>query len=154
MAMVDKVRLYILWFIAIMLLLYHGAIAFFSLMPITYWFKYYEVVPRCTEIKIGEKLQFISHLDVYRVSSLSFNDILFQQDPDTKGFIRYSSQNTQRSYSAKGEDKYAIWPFINSPSDPGTYCLESNISVHLPLHIERTQQFDGCAAGITFEVVE
>lgn len=140
--------------IGILILLYHAMYAFYSLVPTGHWFVYHSVVPVKKEFAINERLKFISHTDLKRPVHLTFNDILFCRDPQGGDFERYSQQNTARLHNLIGNNRYTVWPY--SPGVPfETECyLESNIKVHLPMHIERTFRYDGYLSGITFRIVD
>lgn len=141
-----------LWLLTVTIVTYMIAVAFFMLMPTTYWFEYHSVAPVKQEYKVDETLKFVSHLSIYHPSRFRFNDILLRKVG--KELERYSQMQTSRDLVYKEEDKYSRWPYVPGPSDPGTYCLDSNIVLRLPFGVERATRFDGCAAGYFFIVEE
>lgn len=150
-----RYRMYLglLWFIALSLVGYHLFMAFFSLMPTTYWLEYHSVEPVKDVFKVNERLKFRSHTDLNNEVILSFNDILYCRD-EHGALERYSEQTTRRLHTVIGNDHYTVWPYSPGVAYPTECCLESNINLHLPLHTDRHFRYDGCFEGKFFKVEE
>lgn len=141
------------WVVVLNLLIFHGLLFHFYFAPFEHWMKYYSVDPIKPEFEVDQRLKFISHTDLNSSVVITFNDVLFCQD-EVGDYERYSSQRTERSHTKVGVDRYTVWPYSPGVAYPTTCCLESNITLHLPLHVDRTSVYDGCFEGKTFKIVE
>jgi hypothetical protein len=155
MTLQERALTSVAWFVAVVLLLYFGFLAYFMFMPFDNWLTYHSVRPLKSEFEVDEVLKFISHTDLHRDSILTFNDIVFCLN-DAGEFERYDSQNTKRLHAAvDGQkfDRYTIWPFSPGVTHPAICYLESNINLHLPLNVDRSIRYDGQKEGHLFTIV-
>lgn len=134
--------------IAGLLLISHGALAYFSFMPISTWLEYHEVRPLYEEFDVNETLKFVSTVTMHDELTLRFNDILFCREGAE--FVRYSSQNTERIHTRRGEYEVSIWPYRPGVNYPTECFMESNIVLNLPMNVDRHLQY----VGPTFKIVD
>ena len=154
MTLNEKALSVVAYFIAIVLVIFTGLYVYYRFMPIDHWITYHSVRPIKNEFDVNEKLRFISHTDLHKDSILTFNDIIYCLN-DAGKFERYDSQNTKRLHTEVGDkrfDRYTIWPFSPGVAHDAICYLESNINLHLPLHVDRSIRYDGRLEGHLFRI--
>ena len=150
----HKALTVVAWIIAIGLVFTQGLYLFYAFMPISHWIEYRSITPLNEEVCVDDTIKFVTESSVYHPVGLRFNDILYCRDRNTNEYERYNEQNTRRSLSVPGVNRLTVWPFNPGVAYPTTCYLESNVTLRLPLHENRSFRYDGLAEGQEFTIRE
>lgn len=149
----EKALIIIAKIVAVSLILFHLAWAFYRFMPAGFWIDYHSVIPKQMEFFTDQKLRFVSHTDLNRPVLITFTDTLYCREPGGGDFERYAIQTNHRMHTILGDNRYTS--FLFSPGVPyATTCyLDTITTLHLPLHVERHIYYSGFEHNHLFKIV-
>ena len=121
---------------------------FYLFMPMSHWIRYQSVEP-LYDIKVGQLPKFVSIVETFRESNVTFNDVLFCKFKGEKEFdyyINYPSGAFGKKPSGIERNEWTFHPSV--PLVGECYC-RSNIILRLPFGIERVQTIRGKVFQVT-----
>ena len=150
----DRALAIVAKFVAVALVVMHIIWMFYKFLPISMWIDYHSVIPAKESFMIDKKLRFIAHTDLNRPVLVTFLDTLYCRGEDGGDFERYAMQPNHRFHDELGKNRYTT--FIFSPGVPyETECyLDTRITLHLPLHVERYAHYNGLEHNHIFKIVK
>ena len=127
------------------------AISFYFFAPMSLWAEYYSINPVSDEFVVGDQPYFISEREIFRESTLEFNDVIFCREDDELDFNSYAYFVSGRAGipPTNGRSKM-LWPYDHSLNQAGSCYMHSTITLDLPFGVHKRQTI----VGPIFKVVE
>ena len=105
------------------------------------FFHYYSVQPASTIFALGEPIELISDVEVYKELDFSWNDILRCDYIDGRGFVNVGSQPEESRNIQPYERREGTWEFSRVLPNREAVCfIEANITADVGYGVEKNQQ--------------